>query len=410
MNFDDIYSQFANFSFGAPGQPEVAEHSEGAAPTVEHPLRSTLPTRRSSTALGSRRSSLSGVQTVRGRVKIITQRVKAEAGRPINLSEAEQQIVDGGFLRAKHVRAVSIALDVMNAGCSFCEAGKWTLKKIGEGAEAKGHDNLEKTLKPSSIQAAYSPATAERILRDAESADILGYVATLNSDQSAHLHMGQKVVGFELSDDPGKEALGEALEYGPNGRRQYPIDFKELDGSLQTLKGVEDWKKLPVTGDYDLHDLFSFTGRPHTVPSNGIEESSLIDALNAAISAADSDLRPRNEPYMNLVKHGPQVNYVAFTMAEESNTHLSRNVAEPRFPVAMYVAKNGWAVVKNTDELANLYKKYKVALKESWARRGSVSFEGPADNVALTRRSSVNTTSSGNTSRRPSLAHVLTKQ
>ncbi|TKC86930.1 hypothetical protein FAZ69_20115 [Trinickia terrae] len=97
---------------------------------------------------------------------------------------------------------------------------------------------------------------------------------------------------------------------------------------------------------------------------------------------------------------------MAYTKAEEPGVPLNRKVAEPRFPVAMYAAKRGWTVVKTQGELADMYRKYNVALKESWTPRGSVSFEGPDNNVAMVRRASAHSTDSGPPSRRPSRVNL----
>ncbi|RQS15866.1 hypothetical protein [Burkholderia sp. Bp8998] len=403
----EINAQFAGFSFGETAQPAAATRAEGGSSQVAHPLRA-LPPRKASVDLLSGSSSPSGVPGRGARIKLIMDKVKAEFQTAHPLTLSEQAVADGGFMLAEHVRAVSIAMRTMNAGCSFCHAGEWTLRKIAAGAEAKGHDTLDKTLKPSSISGAFPSDTAQRILRDAENANILGYVATLNAEtQSGALVMGRKVAGFEVSEEPEKEALGAALEYGSNGKQQYHVDFSNVDASLETLKAVKDWEQLPLTGDYDLHDLFSLAGQPHTVPSNSPEESFLIDAINAAISAADSSRRPRSDPSMNLVKHGPQVNYVAYTKAEESGTQLKRTVAEPRFPLAMYVAKFGWTIVKDKEQLIDMYTKCNVAMKQTWTPRGSQSFEGPEDNVTLRRRSSAPMAGGSGTPRRTSLANVL---
>ncbi|WP_412025869.1 hypothetical protein [Burkholderia cepacia] len=405
----DIHQQFSNFSFGfgGPAQPEAAGHAAGASPQVEHSLRAALPPRKSSADIRPGGPAHAGAAILHGRLKLIVLKVKAELNRP--LTPDEQAVVDGGFMLARHVRAVSAAMKVMNAGCSFCHTGEWSLKRIEMGAEAKGHDTIEKTLKPTSIRAAFRE-TAEQVLLDAKNADILGYVAKLNSkDRSGRLIMGREVAGFALSEDPHERALGAVLERGTKGEWLYPVDFTDsasLDASLATLKAVVYWHRLVLTGDYDMHCLISLTGQPHTVPSNSSDEWGLMDAVNAGISASDSEFRPRDEPHMNLVKHGPQVNYVAYTKAEEPGTRLIRAVAEPRFPLAMCIADKGWMIVPDLKTLRDIYGRYGIVMKESWAQGGSLSFEGPDDNVALTRRSSAATTGSGSTSRRTSLANI----
>jgi len=313
----------------------------------------------------------------KNRIRTIVQRVKDEAAGLTfeDLKSAEQAVVREGFLAAEHVRAISIALDAMNAGCSFRVAGEHTLKRIGEGADTKGHDTLEKTLKQSTLDALYSPTTAENVWKTVEEADITGYVTTLYPDKSGMLHMGKGVARLDVSDVPAEEELIDRLGYAGTNRA-LPIDLKDpesLKASLQPLKDIKDWKKLPLTGDYDLHDMFSLTGRRSTVPSGSSEEAAIIDAINAAISTVAPGLRPAGDRNKRLVQHGPQVNYVAFMRNEEPTSVLNQNVAAPSLPVAMYVANTGWTIVRKHTELANEYQKNRVNLKQTWTPRGSLS-------------------------------------
>ncbi|MBR7963669.1 hypothetical protein KDW41_24940 [Burkholderia vietnamiensis] len=410
-SFEEIHAQFDAFSFND-GQHSGSARAAPPPPVssssthFEQPAFASLATRKSSGNLRGM-TVQAGQRTNANRTKLIMRRVAdlRSEGKLEVLSAEEQAVVDGGFLLATHVRAISICMDVMNAGCSFCHAGKWTLKKIALGAEAKGHDTLDKTLKPATMLAAFP--NNRRYAVDAEQHGLFGHVASLDpARHSARLVMGREAAALELSTDEHEEALFSEFVWASGQRVEYPVDLDRLGESLKALKNVPNWERLPLTGDYDLHDLFSLGGRPHTVPSNSGEESSLISAINAAISAADPERRPVGQSHMRLVKHGPQVNYVGFTLAEERDTPLNRSVAEPRFPVAMYVAHSEWTIIHNTEELDELYKKHNVAMKQSWTPRGSISFEGPDASVVMTRRSSTATTGS-NTSRRPSRANTL---
>ncbi|MBR8130768.1 hypothetical protein [Burkholderia ambifaria] len=410
-SFNEIHEQFGTFSFNdAPpaGSAEAAPAPPASSSSahVEQPALASLAPRKSSGRLGGM-AAQAGEKTSAGRTKLIMTKVAhlRNEGTLERLSPAEHAVVDGGFLLAKHVRAISICMDVMKAGCSFCHAGEWTLKKIALGAEAKGHDTLDKTLKPATMRAAFPHDSRYAI--EAEHHGLFGHVASLDpARHSAHLVMGREAAALEFSTDEREEALFSEFVWTSGQRVEYPVDLDRMEESLEPLKRVPHWARLPLTGDYDLHDLFSVGGRPHSVPSNSGEESSLISAINAAISAADPELRPVNQSHMKLVKHGPQVNYVGFTLAEERDAPLNRSVAEPRFPVAMYVANSDWTIVNNREELDALYKKHNVAMKQSWTPRGSISFEGPDNNVTMTRRSSTATTGS-DMPRRPSRANTV---
>ena len=405
------YARLKRFTFNQPsGQtPAAASADEAYSPKTKPPLeRPPMPTsqsftdisvlrtnqtelppkfdigRRRSAATLSRPSSISGVQ-IEFDFTVLIAKVKQATQGPLILSEDQQKVVDGGFVLPEHVIPISMALDFFNAGASIRETGKLTLDKLRLGCEPKGPEYTEEnTLKESSIKRAYSPTTARSVFEAAQNAGILGYVATLQPDQTALLEMGKKSVArLETSIDRREKALSEALKPGPNGPR-YFIDFNDLVGSLRTLKDVDGWGRLPMTGDYDLHCAVSFRGMYHTVPSRSREEAELLAALNAAISAVDDD-RPLGDSQMALFKHGPQVNYPAYKM--ETGASMKRQIAEPDFPVAWY-AKGEWTIVKNRQELEAVYEKYKVALKDTWSRRDSSAFLGPEDHVIFSRRRS----------------------
>ncbi|EHM5975103.1 hypothetical protein KGR64_004730, partial [Escherichia coli] len=60
--------------------------------------------------------------------------------------------VASSFVWAGHMTAIETAARKGRFAVSFRAAGKYTLEAIAKGAAAKGHNILEKTIKPSSIE------------------------------------------------------------------------------------------------------------------------------------------------------------------------------------------------------------------------------------------------------------------
>ncbi|WP_434524765.1 Insecticial toxin [Photorhabdus asymbiotica] len=267
-----------------------------------------------------------------------------------------RQQVKREFIWEGHMKAIEKASKVGNFAVSFRAAGEPTLRALSKGAAAKGHDILEKTIKPGSIRKAYSEGEASDVINKVRQASIEGYVGHWDR-QSGHLKGVYMSSGHGLSD-------------GLVRRRIYPIDLNNLEVSLSSLKGKENWAALPFTGDYDMHDMISFTTQPHSVPSASLEEKRIIDLINRFIAQSDLN-RPFEDKEHNVIRHGPQVSYPAFAMDKEREEVKKRGgivkvVAEPgEFPVAI-ICKGKWIIANDIYELEKFYNKVGAKMKVSW--------------------------------------------
>ncbi|MQL48788.1 Insecticial toxin [Photorhabdus khanii] len=259
-----------------------------------------------------------------------------------------RQQVKREFIWEGHMKAIEKASKMGNFAVSFRAAGEPTLKALSKGAAAKGHDILEKTIKPGSIRKAYSGDEASDVINKVRKASIEGYVGHWDK-KSGHLK------GIYMSS---------------GDRRIYPIDLNNLEASLSSLKGKENWAALPFTGDYDMHDMISFTTQPHSVPSASLEEKKIIDLINRFIAQSDLN-RPFEDIEHNVIRHGPQVSYPAFAMDKEREKVKKRGgivkvVAEPgEFPVAI-ICKGKWIIANDIYELEKFYNKVGAKMKVSW--------------------------------------------
>ncbi|AWK41553.1 Insecticial toxin [Photorhabdus laumondii subsp. laumondii] len=278
---------------------------------------------------------------------------------PTNDSSVRQEVKEKFIWEGHwegHMEAIEKASILGNFAVSFRAAGKPTLEALGKGAAAKGHDILEKTIKPGSIEKAYPENEASDVIKKVREAGIEGYVGHWNKETG-------RLEGIYMSS-------GHGLPNGQVNGKIYPIDLNNLEASLAPLKEKKNWAALPFTGDYDMHDMISFTTQPHSVPSNSSEEKKIIDRINEYIAKSDSN-RPFEDIEHNVIRHGPQVSYPAFAMDKEKKEIKERGgivkaVAEPgEFPVAI-VSKGKWTIANNINELEQFYNSIGAKMKASW--------------------------------------------
>jgi len=264
------------------------------------------------------------------------------------------------FVWSGHMGALEEASRKGNFAVSFRSAGKATLDALARGAAAKGHDILEKTIKKSSIENAYGAEKAPSVLAAVKSAGIEGYVGHWNSTG---------LVGIYLS---GKNEHDKPI---------YPIDIKDLESSLASLKSKVNWPTIPFTGDYDMHDLITFRGAgpPRTVLADSKEEKDIIDLMNRQVAEVDPN-RPFEVKQRNTIRHGPQVNFFSHMVASESEVVAKSGgvlgaVARPgEFPVAM-LDRGQWTVLENIKQLDSYYSNVGARIKESWKPGGVRHFK-----------------------------------
>ncbi|MCP1489935.1 insecticidal toxin complex protein TccC [Pseudomonas fluorescens] len=281
-----------------------------------------------------------------------------------------QNRISEEFVWFGHMKALEDASRKGNFAVSFRSAGKATLGAIAKGAAAKGHNILEKTIKKSSIEKAYGADKAPSLLAKLKAAGIEGYVGHWDNMGLAGIYLS----GVNEHDMP-----------------ILPIDINNLEASLAPLKTHANWSTMPFTGDYDMHDLITFrgAGRPRTVLADSKEEKDIIDMMNRYVAAADPG-RPFDIKQRNVIRHGPQVNFLSHMLASEPEVvanfgGLLGAVARPgEFPVAM-LDRGQWTTLNNIEQLDSYYTLVGARIKESWKPGGVRIFKGD-DIVNLGRK------------------------
>ncbi|TFZ48692.1 hypothetical protein E5C26_20345 [Serratia proteamaculans] len=277
-----------------------------------------------------------------------------------------------GFITKSHLIVISEAARKGNFSVSFRDTGTDALEWLDKGAATKPHSILEKTLKSSRVQPGMLQAVKDSGLQGLaahwEGATPIGVFVT----RAAAAQWQQSTMPQARSD--GK------------GNFYAPIDFANpQDANLAALKSLPNWERTVVTGDYDLHDMISFTGQRHAVSVESSEENFIRKAINEAVATVQphrSEAGSHTEHRM--VQHGPQANYPAFVSTREPDLRqkLAPAVALPSVlpekecramvakgetPPSLAICNRGeWSIVSSQEQLAAFYEKQGARIKVTW--------------------------------------------
>ncbi|EAM1646947.1 RHS repeat protein, partial [Salmonella enterica] len=269
----------------------------------------------------------------------------------ISTGQEARKLVGEAFVHPLHMPVFERISLEENLSMSVREAGIYTISALGEGAAAKGHNILEKTIKPGSLKAIYSD-NAESILGQAKRSGFVGRVGQWDASGVRGIYAHNRLGGEDLA---------------------YPVSLENTFAN----ELVNAWIKFkiitPYTGDYDMHDIIKFShGKGHVPMAESNEERGVKDLINKGIAKVDPS-RPFEYTAMNVIRHGPQVNFVPYMWEHEHDKVVKDNgylgvVARPGpFPVAM-VHQGEWTVFDNSKELFNFYKSTNTPLPEHWSQ------------------------------------------
>ncbi|ROP62285.1 hypothetical protein EDF81_0770 [Enterobacter sp. BIGb0383] len=267
------------------------------------------------------------------------------------------------FILKEHMAAISVAARKGNFCVSFREAGPFTINALSHGAKAKGHDILEKTIKPSSLKSKYKdPEEYEAVFQLVKDIDLIGYVGHWDNTGLEGVYTG----------DVKKTALADSVSSGI-------LDLTN-PRNIDQLQSQDNWKSIPYTGDYDAHDMITFrgAGRPRTVMVNSKEEKDIINGINSQVAKVDP-ARPFDDIEHNVVRHGAQVNFSSFMVAHEKDV-VDRDggflgaVARPgEFPLAV-CDRGNWFIVRDIYQLEAFYESIGAKIKETWSTKGARNY------------------------------------
>ncbi|ALK32587.1 hypothetical protein bpln_2g03180 [Burkholderia plantarii] len=383
----------------APGAPElpaasVSHHGGPASHAGDGPLGPLVAMRRASVPAegGERRASIGAPR--RGSAPFVTplsdataRRIEEAARRTRGrvLTEVEREIGET-FMLPAHLVAIAEVARIMNVAVSFRPAGAQTLKRLAAGARPKPHDLSDKTIKPESLARVYVDRhEAERRMEQMRRHDLDGYVG--------HYGDGRLDGVYVAHTAPGMSAL--RLKPAPEapGWMYLPVDHDHPGESLVRLRHTADREGGLVTGDYDMHDAINMSGARG--PLGEGQEAALMSGINCSVAAVDPR-RPLDQPWMSVVQHGPQYNYLAHMRNQEPGARIDERVARPSLPVAM-CDRGTWHIIRTEPQLKRFYGDRGIKGKSGWT--GSES--GGTPSPGASRRGSL---ADASASRRGSLA------
>lgn len=275
------------------------------------------------------------------------------------------------------------------------ETGPLSIKRIKEGAKAKPHTILEKSIKESSLAKAYGVENAQQKLARVQKLDLDGFVGHWQGNQL----IGVRVDGFPTELD------GLAVA-GPTP--YVPLDLDTADGgpSIVRLKQIDKWKTFLYTGDYDLHEAYRAGGSGGQIAESTPDKVKLLNRLNVEIARVDPtrtgtaslhDGAPRvdhsnNTTTPQTVHMSPDSEYAMFQHGDQAtyrmNQHLEGNdhraelvkavATESNEPIA-WCRFGTWYVTENLQEHDVFRTYFKLAKPHTWS---STDPTGPAFRTA----------------------------
>lgn len=269
----------------------------------------------------------------------------------ISTGQEARELVGNAFVHPLHMAVFERISLEENLSMSVREAGIYTISALSEGAAAKGHNILEKTIKPGSLNSVYGD-NADSILEMAKRSGFVGRVGQWDTSGVKGIYAHNRLGGEDLA---------------------YPVSLQNTsDNEL-----VNAWTKhkviTPYTGDYDMHDIIKFShGKGHVPMAESNEERGVKDLINKGVAKVDPS-RPFEYTAMNVIRHGPQVNFVPYMWEHEHDKVVKDNgylgiVARPGpFPVAM-VHQGEWTIFDDSKELFHFYKSTNTPLPEHWSQ------------------------------------------
>ncbi|MFJ4183747.1 hypothetical protein [Kitasatospora sp. NPDC089509] len=283
----------------------------------------------------------------------------------------------------EHWDAISAVCKKHKYTIAVRETGEYSIRRIAEGAKAKPHTILEKSIKPGSVEKKYGTGPGQvqgdpaAILSWLDANDLSGFVG----------HWGaQGLTGVRIDNPPPAVPAG-IVRTGADGEQYVPLDMDAPGGgpAMVTLKTDPQWKKYLYTGDYDLHEVYSAQGGGGgQIPEATQEKAKLLNRLNAGIADNSREqvtrsgsvalehgrLHTRAGSDYAMFQHGDQATYRMNQYLESEvarhATQLVRAVATEADEPLAWCRMGQWYVTRNRAEHAVLRAKWKLATPHTW--------------------------------------------
>ncbi|MFJ2863878.1 hypothetical protein [Kitasatospora sp. NPDC087314] len=283
-----------------------------------------------------------------------------------------------------HWAAISAVCKKHKYTIAIRETGEYSIRRIAEGAKAKPHTILEKSIKPASIVRKYGtgPGQAQGdpalILAWLEANDLSGFVGHWND---------QGLAGVRI-DNPPNTLAPDIVHKGANREPYVPLDMGKTDGgpAMAALKTDQKWKQYLYTGDYDLHEVYSAQGGTGggQIPEATMEKAKLLNRLNdgiarnsqeqvkrsGSVALEDGRLHTQIGSDHAMFQHGDQATYRMNQYLESEvarhASQLVRAVATEADEPLAWCRMGEWYVTKTRAEHAVLRSRWNLTAPHTW--------------------------------------------
>jgi hypothetical protein len=301
-----------------------------------------------------------------------------------------------------HCRAYNLAI-------SFRKAGQYTLKRLDNGAAAKGHNILAKSIKKESVTKHFDdiPENMRGLvgfwkevtntgsehfigkIRERKTPVLKGiyvtrfYNANNNNNTISRRAQERQYITFDNSiaggtdasnpeitvDDFIKSVVKESkfaeanstIIYGVSQENPVLKNMTKLSRLIDMYNDHKDWHINGIdniyncfyTGDYDLHDVIQFDDGNKDSKGKRVDGAIFAIARNLAsdISKNPSYGRPKSLEF-NVIRHGAQCGYFYYAINRLENLNLGLLRAD--LPVAM-CNRGVWSIISQEKDLQNFY-------------------------------------------------------
>ncbi|MBO0918094.1 hypothetical protein [Streptomyces laculatispora] len=283
-----------------------------------------------------------------------------------------------------HWAAISAVCKKHKYTIAVRETGEYSIRRIAEGAKAKPHTILEKSIKPASVGKKYGNGPGQvhgdpvHILDWLEANDLSGFVGHWND---------QGLAGVRIDNPPDTLAPG-TVQQGAHGEKYVPLDMEQAGGgpAMVALKTDQNWKEYLYTGDYDLHEVYSAQGGTGggQIPEATPEKAKLLNRLNdgiarnsqeqvvrsGSVALEDGRLHTQTGSDYAMFQHGDQATYRMNQYLESEvarhASQLVRAVATEADEPLAWCRMGQWYVTRTRAEHAVLRSHWKLATPHTW--------------------------------------------
>ncbi|WP_414621864.1 hypothetical protein [Calothrix sp. CCY 0018] len=280
----------------------------------------------------------------------------------------------------KHLNAISDACKKYKYTIAIRETGALSVKRIAEGAKAKPHTILEKSIKKSSVERYYKNNASE-IMDKLKKLNLDGFVGHWDS-QSNQL-LGVRVDGSK--EDLEKQGITVEVDQSDENIQFIFFNIEEDDNpQIDALQKLPNWQASLYTGDYDLHEAYAIQqGMNGQIAEATVEKRNLLNRLNKAIEQVDKTRKgeaklegtpPRihGEGAYAMFQHGDQATYPTNQILEAREAgqqipaRLVRPVASESDEPMAWNVRGEWYVTNNIEEHDKLRKFLRITKPSAW--------------------------------------------